>query len=168
MELRIRQRGTFEMLFSKVCNGLSFEGAIFGYYHCHNLEWVILKSYTTWILVFLFKKIPQTAVTSGIPVGIPAPPHSHRIRGFLCSFLITRTPLSVGKKYTPYLGYWLPLAITTTKNRPFPGFLWNLPETTPPKYPLSRENEKMEKRMRPPYAFDWGGPGHQYDFYVYN
>ena len=40
---------------------------------------------------------------------------------------------------------------------PFPGFLGaNFPATTPQTTPLS---EKMETRMRPPYAFEWGGGG---------
>ena len=42
------------------------------------------------------------------------PPHSHRTRGYLCSFPITWILLSREKDYTPYLGYWLPLAITKT------------------------------------------------------
>ena len=47
----------------------------------------------------------------------PAGPHSHRTKGYSCSFPITRTPLSRGgggggkKGYTPYLGYWLPGSI---------------------------------------------------------
>ena len=62
----------------------------------------------------------------------PPPPHSNRIRGYLGSFPITWIPYLGGKRYTPYLGYWLPLAITK-KDPLFRAFSGNLPETTAPK-----------------------------------
>ena len=61
----------------------------------------------------------------------PPPPHSHRTRGYLCSFPITWTPLSREEdiqENTPYLGYWLPLAIKK-KHPLFLLFSGNIPET---------------------------------------
>ena len=60
-----------------------------------------------------------------------------------------RIPPISGKGYTPYLGYWLPLAIT--KPPPFRIFSGNLPETTAQKYPPFPK--KMGIYMRPPRAF---------------
>ena len=48
-----------------------------------------------------------------------------------------------GKGYTPYLGYWLPLAIT--QNTHFPGFSGNLPETTV-------KNTPFPEKMGPTHA----------------
>ena len=75
---------------------------------------------------------------------------------------ITWTPLSRGGggggRYTPYLGYWLPLAITQTFH-----FLWlsqeifqTLCPKIPPPPPLP---ENMGTCMHPPYVFKWGGGG---------
>ena len=66
--------------------------------------------------------------------------------------------------YTPYLGHWLPLAIT--KKHPFfLVFSGNLPETTAKKYPLP---EKMGTRMRPLcIRVGWGeGVGMQHEDYA--
>ena len=59
--------------------------------------------------------------TQRLAVQPRCPPPSHRTKGYLCSFPITWTPLSREKDIPPYLGYWLPLAITKTP--PFLGFL---------------------------------------------
>ena len=59
-------------------------------------------------------------------------------------------PLSRGKRigYTPYLGYWLPLAITTTTKISFSGFSREIfPILRQTKFPFL---EKMGIRMRPP------------------
>ena len=70
--------------------------------------------------------------------------HSHRTRGYLCSFPITSTPpppqgrIQImdtdvsGKGNIHYLWYWLPLAITNTP--PFRDLSGNLPETKAKKY----------------------------------
>ena len=59
------------------------------------------------------------------------PSHSHRTRGYLCSFPITGTPLSREKD-----NFIHPLSrLAITKNTPFPDFLGNLPETIRPKIP---------------------------------
>ena len=61
----------------------------------------------------------------------------------------------ISKVIAPYLGYWLPLAITKTPL--FLVFSGNLPETTARNTPFP---EKMGTRMRPPYAVhSSGGPG---------
>ena len=71
------------------------------------------------------------------------------------------TPIEPGGTYAhsplpepPYLGYWLPLAITKTP--PFPGFLGKCSRDYGQKIPPFPE--KTGIRMRPPYAFEWG-PG---------
>ena len=107
----------------------------------------------------------------------PPPPHSHIIRGHPCSYPITWTPPppSQEKEYTPYLGQWLPLAIT---KRPLSwSFPWYLsrdyaqkvirhllrvaganvrhsPQNTPP--PPSWVNGNTHAA---PYAFEWRGGG---------
>ena len=86
---------------------------------------------------------------------LPPPPPTPRTRGYLCSFPITRTP-------PPYLGYWLPLAIT--KTHPFPGFLG--------------KSFRDYGQKRPPFPRKWectccplmhssGGPGGRNDEFVY-
>ena len=92
---------------------------------------------------------------------VPPPPPLHRTRGYLCSFLITWTPLSRGKGYPKI--YPLSRVLVTVgnyKNTPFSWFSrGNLPETTAKNTPFP---EKMgTPRMRPPppppYAFGVGG-----------
>ena len=57
----------------------------------------------------------------------------------------------------PYLGYWLPLAITK-KTPPFPGFLRKSPrDYTAKKYPLSRENGNTHT-----FEWGWGRAGPEY------
>ena len=93
-----------------------------------------------------------------LPAPLPPPfPYNQGV-AYLCSFPITRTPISREKDITPYLGHWLPLAITTNKKQ----FSWfsreffprRRPKNTPPPFP-----EKMGMRMRPPHAFEGGGGG---------
>ena len=65
-------------------------------------------------------------------------------------------PLTLGKGYTPYLGYWLPLAVT--KHTPSFGLSQEIfPRLKPKKYPLFPEN--MGTCMLHPYAFEFGGGG---------
>ena len=76
-------------------------------------------------------------------------PHSHRTRGYLCS-----SPIN----WTPYLGYWLPLAIT--KNTPFSWFSREIfPRLRPKNTPLSRG--KWERACSPLLHLS-GGPGSGY------
>ena len=96
-----------------------------------------------WILVSVAPGRPTPIETGGIYAHTPLPDNP--------------PPLSREKDiqgYTPYLGYWLPLAITK-KTPLFLVFSVNLPETTAKKYPLSRENGNSHAA---PYAFEWG-PG---------
>ena len=68
----------------------------------------------------------------------PPGPHSHRTRGYLCSFPITWTPLSRGNDiqgYTPYLGYW-----AITKNTPFSWFSREIFPRQRPRKTFPREN----------------------------
>ena len=73
-------------------------------------------------------------------------------------------PPSREKGYTPYLGYWLPLAVTKKHHTLFWVFLGNLPETTGAKIPPFPE--KMGIRMRPLTPglthSEWGGGGAGY------
>ena len=79
----------------------------------------------------------------------PAPPPTPiEPWGYLCSFLITETP---------YLGYWLSLAIT--KNTPFSRFSWAEKSSQDYGHKITPLPEKMGIRMRPPHAFEWGGGG---------
>ena len=80
-----------------------------------------------------------------IPHPPPPPPQMNRnhSRVYAHAMLIPHhlNPLSRKKKdnYTPYLGYWLPLAVT--KNTPLSGLSWEIfPRLQPPNAPLSREN----------------------------
>ena len=72
---------------------------------------------------------PPTPTTSGgtynmlVPHHVPPPPPPN---------------ISRGKRYTPYHGYWLPMAIT--QNTPFPGFLVKSSrDYTPENTPFPRE-----------------------------
>ena len=85
--------------------------------------------------------------------------HSHRTRGYLCSFPITRTPPPpsyLGEKvihgYTP-LSRVLVTVGNLQKTPLFPVFFsGNLPETTAKKYPPF----PRKWCMWIPYAFKWG------------
>ena len=103
-------------------------------------------------------------------------PHSHIIRGYPCLFPHHLNPLSreSGKRYTPYIWYWLPLAL---KKHPLSrAFSGNPPKTTPQNTLLSRDKRNTHAA---PYAFKWGRGGggvnivaqsqrqNQFDLYTY-
>ena len=99
------------------------------------------------------KKYSQTCLSGHQSIGARSP-HSHIEPGDAYARSPSpESPISRKRIYTPYLGYWLPLAIKI--NTPFWGlsqeiFLRVLPKIPP--FP-----EKMGIRMRPPHAFDGGG-----------
>ena len=90
-------------------------------------------------------------------------PHFHRTRGYLYMLIphqLTPPPPPLSREkdiqgYIPYLGYWLPLAIT--KKIPFSCmvFLGNLPETTAPNTPFPEKMPNGNPHVAP-YAFEWG------------
>ena len=59
------------------------------------------------------------------------------------------------RKYTPYLEYWLPLAVTKTP--PFLGLLRKSSQDYSPKIPPFPKKKGIH--MRPHYAFEWGRAG---------
>ena len=90
----------------------------------------------------------------------PAPhPQLHRIRGYLCLFPITWTPLSWGKNLPPISGignHWFNFYLY--KKFPFPRLSGKLPENTLKKHLIFWHN--ANKRVFP-YAYRGGGGGGQ-------
>ena len=91
-----------------------------------------------------------------VGASAPPPPPSLRTSGYLYARSPSPEPSISGKGYTPYLWYWLPLAIT--KNTPFSGLsVWEIfPRLRPKNTPFP---EKMGIGMQRPHAFEWGGGG---------
>ena len=94
-------------------------------YHSSSFQIVCLtgKRFNFLILMIRFWLTDQltTWCQNLFPVWASPSPHSHRTRGVPIMLVphYLNSPIS-GKGYTPYLGYWLPLA--NTKNTPFSGF----------------------------------------------
>ena len=99
-----------------------------------------------------------TTLSNGWGPYIPPPHPYNQALGYLYMLVphhLKPPPPILGKGYTPYLGYWLPLVITT-KKKTFPGFLGKSSRDHGQK--ISPFPEKMGIRMRPPHALS-GGPG---------
>ena len=81
----------------------------------------------------------------------PAPSHSHRTTGYLCSFPITWISY-LGKRIYPLSRVFVTIG-DYQKTPPFPGFLGKSARDSGPNIHVPTFPEKMRMRMRSPQAF---------------